>query len=89
MSKRNTILFWILAIGILLLFAIDMGVGSVDITARDIWATLLGNQSDAIKSKIIIDIRLTKAVVAILAGAALSVSGLQMQTRLRNPLAGP
>ena len=89
MSKRNTILFWILAIGILLLFAIDMGVGSVDITARDIWATLLGNQSDAIKSKIIIDIRLTKAVVAILAGAALSVSGLQMQTLFRNPLAGP
>ena len=89
MSKRNTILFWILAVGILLLFAIDMGVGSVDITARDIWATLLGNQSDAIKSKIIIDIRLTKAVVAILAGAALSVSGLQMQTLFRNPLAGP
>ena len=89
MSKRNTILFWILAVGILLLFAIDMGVGSVDITARDIWATLLGNQSDAIKSKIIIDIRLTKAIVAILAGAALSVSGLQMQTLFRNPLAGP
>ncbi|MBP3290436.1 MAG: iron ABC transporter permease [Alistipes sp.] len=89
MSKRNTILFWILAIGILLLFAIDMGVGSVDITPSDIWATLFGNASDQIKSKIIIDIRLTKAIVAILAGAALSVSGLQMQTLFRNPLAGP
>lgn len=89
MSKRNTILFWILAIGILLLFAIDMGVGSVDITPSDIWATLFGSTSDQIKSKIIIDIRLTKAIVAILAGAALSVSGLQMQTLFRNPLAGP
>lgn len=89
MSKRNTILFWILAIGILLLFAIDMGVGSVDITPSDIWATLFGSTSDPIKSKIIIDIRLTKAIVAILAGAALSVSGLQMQTLFRNPLAGP
>lgn len=89
MSKRNTILFWILAIGILLLFAIDMGVGSVDITPSDIWATLFGSASDPIKSKIIIDIRLTKAIVAILAGAALSVSGLQMQTLFRNPLAGP
>lgn len=89
MSKRNTILFWILAIGILLLFAIDMGVGSVDITPSDIWATLFGSASDQIKSKIIIDIRLTKAIVAILAGAALSVSGLQMQTLFRNPLAGP
>ena len=36
-----------------------------------------------------LDIRLTKAVVALLAGAALSVSGLQMQTLFRNPLAGP
>lgn len=39
--------------------------------------------------KIVVDIRLMKAVVAILAGAALSVSGLQMQTLFRNPLAGP
>ena len=39
--------------------------------------------------KIVIDIRLMKAIVAILAGAALSVSGLQMQTLFRNPLAGP
>lgn len=89
MTKRNTILFWILSIGILLLFVIDMGVGAVDITARDIWAALTESQSDPIKSKIIIDIRLTKALVAILAGAALSVSGLQMQTLFRNPLAGP
>lgn len=89
MTKRNTILFWVLAIGILLLFVIDMGVGAVDITAGDIWAALTDSQSDPIKSKIIIDIRLTKALVAILAGAALSVSGLQMQTLFRNPLAGP
>ncbi|MDE7443826.1 MAG: iron ABC transporter permease, partial [Muribaculaceae bacterium] len=36
-----------------------------------------------------INIRMIKAVVALLAGAALSVSGLQMQTLFRNPLAGP
>lgn len=40
-------------------------------------------------AKIILNIRLIKAVVALLAGAALSVSGLQMQTLFRNPLAGP
>lgn len=39
--------------------------------------------------KIVLNIRLIKAVVALLAGAALSVSGLQMQTLFRNPLAGP
>ena len=42
-----------------------------------------------VTAKIIINIRLVKAVVALLAGAALSVSGLQMQTLFRNPLAGP
>ena len=40
-------------------------------------------------AKIVVNIRLIKAVVALLAGAALSVSGLQMQTLFRNPLAGP
>ena len=89
MTRRNAILFWVLAIAILLLFAIDMGVGSVDITASDIWAALIGGDGDPIKRKIIIDIRLTKALVAILAGAGLAVSGLQMQTLFRNPLAGP
>ena len=89
MTRRNTILFWVLAIAILLLFIIDIGVGSVDITARDIWAALTNTDCDPIKRKIIIDIRLTKAIVAILAGSALSVSGLQMQTLFRNPLAGP
>ena len=89
MTRRNVILFWVLAIAILLLFAIDMGVGSVDITASDIWAALTGGDGDPIKRKIIIDIRLTKALVAILAGAGLAVSGLQMQTLFRNPLAGP
>lgn len=89
MRRYNHILFIILAIGVLALFAIDMAVGSVNISLSDIWATFMGEQSDATKAKIIIDIRLMKAIIAILAGAALSVSGLQMQTLFRNPLAGP
>ena len=47
-----------------------------------------GNCSRATE-KIVLNIRLIKAIVALLAGAALSVSGLQMQTLFRNPLAGP
>jgi iron complex transport system permease protein len=49
----------------------------------------VGGDCDPVKAKIIIDIRLIKALMAIFAGAALSVSGLQMQTLYRNPLAGP
>ncbi len=73
----------------LLLFVIDLGVGSVSILPREIIGILTGMDSDPVHRSIIIDIRLMKAVVALLVGAALSVSGLQMQTLFRNPLAGP
>ena len=89
MSGRNTILFALLAVLIVLLFVVDMMVGSVSIAARDIVAAIVGAECDPMTRKIIVDIRLMKAVVAIMAGAALSVSGLQMQTLFRNPLAGP
>ena len=89
MKRGSVILFAILTVMAIVLFAIDMMVGSVGIAARDIWAALTGGVCDPITRKIILDIRLRKALMAILAGAALSVSGLQMQTLFRNPLAGP
>ena len=89
MRIRSKILFTILAITTLLLFAVDMMVGSVGIAVADVWAALTGGECDPITRKIVLDIRLMKSVMAILAGAALSVSGLQMQTLFRNPLAGP
>lgn len=89
MRGRSAILFTILAVLILLLFVVDMMVGSVGISVRDVVAALTGGECDPMTRKIVVDIRLMKAVVAILAGAALSVSGLQMQTLFRNPLAGP
>ena len=89
MRGRSAILFTILAVLILLLFVVDMMVGSVGISVRDVVAALMGGECDPMTRKIVVDIRLMKAVVAILAGAALSVSGLQMQTLFRNPLAGP
>lgn len=89
MRQRSAILFAALAIAIALLLAIDIMVGSVGIAIGDVWAALTGGDCDPITRKIILDIRLMKAIVAILAGAALAVSGLQMQTLFRNPLAGP
>lgn len=89
MRNRSTILFCTLSALVVLLFAADIAVGSVNIALSDIWAALTGGECDAVTARIIIDIRLIKAFVAILAGAALSVSGLQMQTLFRNPLAGP
>ena len=89
MQIRHSILFISLSALCLILLAWDMMVGSVGIAFSDVWAALTGGDCDPVKAKIIIDIRLIKALMAIFAGAALSVSGLQMQTLFRNPLAGP
>ena len=89
MRSRSTILFFILITLTLSLFLLDLAVGAVNIPIRDVWAALTGGNCPPATKKIVLNIRLIKAVVALLAGAALSVSGLQMQTLFRNPLAGP
>ncbi|MDE6305323.1 MAG: iron ABC transporter permease [Muribaculaceae bacterium] len=89
MRARTSILFTTLSLLTLLLFGLDLAVGSIAIPLHDIWLALTGGDCSPTTAKIILDIRLIKAITAILAGAALSVSGLQMQTLFRNPLAGP
>ncbi len=89
MKLTHSIRFTALALLIVVLFALDLAVGSVSIPLREVWASLTGGEVAASTVKIVRSIRLVKAVVALLAGAALAVSGLQMQTLFRNPLAGP
>lgn len=82
--------FFIISVTLLVvLFVADISVGSVRLPFAEVFAALTGGECDAMSRAIVLDIRLIKAVVAVLAGAALSVSGLQMQTLFRNPLAGP
>lgn len=89
MQQRTTILFIALTALMAVLFCIDLSVGTVSISLTDVWAALTGGDCPRSTAKIILNIRLIKAIVALFAGAALSVSGLQMQTLFRNPLAGP
>ena len=89
MHRRSTTLFIILSLLLVILFVLDLLIGSVHIPLRDILGALFGGDVDASTRLIVLDIRLIKAIVAILTGMALSVSGLQMQTLFRNPLAGP
>ena len=89
MRSRSVLLFTALAALTLFLFLLDLAVGAVAGPLGDVWAALTGGDCPRATAKIILNIRLIKAVVALLAGAALSVSGLQMQTLFRNPLAGP
>ena len=89
MSARVKILFLVFSLLTLALFIADLMLGSVRISPAEIAAVLTGGGDGSVNERIIIDIRLVKAIVAMIAGAALSVSGLQMQTLFQNPLAGP
>ena len=89
MKQRSTTLFIVLSLLLVSLFVLDLLIGSIHIPLRDILGALFGGDVDASTRLIVLDIRLVKAIVAVLAGIALSVSGLQMQTLFRNPLAGP
>ena len=87
--RNHNYRFAVMITTVISLFAIDMAIGSSGVSLSDIWITLTGRMEDPVKKTVIINIRLVKGIVALLAGAALSVSGLQMQTLFRNPLAGP
>ncbi|HTI91524.1 MAG TPA: iron ABC transporter permease [Puia sp.] len=75
---------------LLLAFLLDISVGSVKIPLGDVFRILFSSSSGDDTWKFIVEkIRLPKACTAVLAGCGLSVSGLQMQTLFRNPLADP
>ncbi|MEA9412868.1 iron ABC transporter permease [Flavobacterium sp. PL02] len=89
-QKRNTILFFILGLALLLLFFLDISFGSITIPFKEVYTSLTGGEaSKSTWEYIIINYRLPKAITAVLVGVGLSISGLLMQTLFRNPLAGP
>ncbi|RUQ37033.1 MAG: iron ABC transporter permease [Candidatus Competibacteraceae bacterium] len=79
-----------LALALVGAFLLSLALGSVRIPLTEVIAVLSGGEATKPSwSYIILAFRLPKALTAILAGAALAVSGLQMQTLFRNPLADP
>jgi len=88
---KHRILFLMLLMLMLLIacFLLNLLWGSVHIPFRSAGKVLLGNTDDIIWYNIIWKFRMPQALTATAAGAALSVSGLQMQTVFRNPLADP
>lgn len=80
--SRNLSLFVGLGLLTVLFFGLDICSGSL-------WLWPFGDGLSPMEEQILRAIRLPKAITAVLAGAALSVAGLMMQTLFRNPLAGP
>ena len=82
--------FIILLISIVVLVVINLLLGTVRIPVGEVCSILIGAGSESeIWTNIVISSRLPQVLTAIVAGAGLAVSGLQMQTVFRNPLAGP
>ena len=89
-NGRNSILFISLTVLTVVAFAAQLIIGSVKIPFSHVIAILSGNHIDnEAWANIIIQSRLPGALAALFAGAGLSISGLQMQTLFRNPVAGP
>lgn len=90
-KQTNFIIFLLvlLVVGVIL-FVLDIFLGSVNIPIKSILNILIFNNTEKESWELIIlHSRLPKAIAAILCGAALSVSGLKMQSLFKNPLAGP
>ncbi len=87
--KKNGIIIIVLAVSAVLLLLANLFWGAVSIPMADVISALTGGECDDALRYIILESRLPQALTALIAGAALSASGLMLQTIFRNPLAGP
>lgn len=89
-SMRMGLVYIWLVVAIILLCAISLVHGSVDIPLTNVYAILYGDDGQRESWKyIVLENRLPQMLTALLAGGALAVSGLLLQTVFRNPLAAP
>ncbi|MBR1809437.1 MAG: iron ABC transporter permease [Paludibacteraceae bacterium] len=82
--KRTILISILLLLLLAVMFVLDLTFGSIRISLAELFS-----DAESINRRIMLDLRLPRAITAVLAGVALSVSGLMMQTLFRNPLAGP
>lgn len=88
--KRPLIVFILIFISILIFFILNLVLGTISIPVGSVWNILFRIKEESIIwENIIWKSRFPQTITALVAGAGLSISGLQMQTLFRNPLAGP
>ncbi len=89
MTKSKSVLFLVTIIILIIFIFLDILIGSVSIPFNNFINLFSGVNIKPEYKVIITEFRIPKTITAILAGSALSIAGLQMQTIFRNPLAGP
>ena len=93
MEKKRTlryiIAFSVLVLGICVFFVLNVCIGSVKISLKDVLASLGGCTPDETINTIILNIRLPRTIAVFILGGALALSGYLLQTFFHNPIAGP
>ena len=90
LTKSYKLSFIVLFIALIILFFINISLGSVSIPYKSILNSFFVHSDSYTNQEYIIqNYRLPKAITAVLVGSGLGISGLLMQTLFRNPLAGP
>lgn len=90
MNKYQSQRLLIVLLLCVILWLVNLSLGSVQIPLKSLLGRIVGNPFPHSSWEIILmEYRLPKSLTVLLAGIALSLSGLQMQTFFRNPLAGP
>jgi iron complex transport system permease protein len=87
-NRSKVLIFTVLTVALILLLILDIFTGSVSLSATEVINSIFGKSGDT-SALIVTKFRIPKALTAILVGVSLSLSGLQMQTLFRNPMAGP
>jgi iron complex transport system permease protein len=87
-GRRTRLIFSTLLLVLVIFLVLDIFLGSVSIRPSEVISAIFGKGGSSFET-IILKFRLPKAITALTVGVALSLSGLQMQTVFRNPMAGP
>ena len=86
---RNIRSFLLLILLLFVILAANICVGSVNVPLSEVWNILRGFAGNEVYRDIVMQIRLPRALAAIVLGGALSLSGYLLQTFFHNPIAGP
>ncbi|MBQ6784719.1 MAG: iron chelate uptake ABC transporter family permease subunit, partial [Clostridia bacterium] len=86
---RNAMAFAAMIVLLLVLLVMNLCIGSSSVPVSDVWLALTGRATDATAANVVLQLRLPRALAAIVLGGALALSGYLLQTYFHNPIAGP